>query len=126
MAKEPDDKPVFPDGLAGDIGLAVGIFREARDAERGGRPYSDIEKLRNCGEEGKVALTAAWSFIEKLRDRPVPMLIWCPECGARHIDEGEFETKVHHTHACQGCGHCWRPAIVATTGVRFLPGFKND
>ena len=43
-----------------------------------------------------------------------------------HIDEGEFATKPHHTHACQACGHVWRPAIVPTTGVRFLPGFKTS
>lgn len=57
---------------------------------------------------------------------PVPMLLWCPECRGRHIDEGEFATKVHHTHACQHCGHVWRPAIVPTVGVQFLPGFKNE
>lgn len=56
---------------------------------------------------------------------PVPILLHCPECGARHIDEGEFATKVHHTHACQSCGFVWRPAVVPTIGVRFLPGFKN-
>lgn len=56
----------------------------------------------------------------------IPMLLWCPECGERHIDEGEFATKLHHTHACQHCGMVWRPAIVPTVGVRFLPGFKND
>jgi hypothetical protein len=56
---------------------------------------------------------------------PIPMLLWCPECHVRHIDIGEFATKVHQTHACQTCGHVWRPAIVATVGVQFLPGFKN-
>lgn len=56
---------------------------------------------------------------------PIPMLLWCPECSSRHYDVGEFETKPHHTHACQTCGHVWRPAIVATVGVQFLPGFKN-
>lgn len=55
----------------------------------------------------------------------IPMILECPKCGYRHIDEGEFATKVHHTHACQTCGHCWRPAIVCTVGVQFLPGFKN-
>jgi len=55
----------------------------------------------------------------------VPMLLWCPECGERHVDEGEFATKIHHTHACQACGHVWRPAVVPTCGVRFLPGFKS-
>ncbi len=58
-------------------------------------------------------------------NKPIPMLLWCPKCGARHIDEGEFATKPHHTHACQECGLVWRPALAYTIGVQFLPGFKN-
>lgn len=58
--------------------------------------------------------------------KPIPMLLHCPECRERHIDEGEFATKAHHTHACQSCGCVWRPALVSTVGVRFLPGFKNE
>jgi hypothetical protein len=53
------------------------------------------------------------------------MILFCPLCHARHIDVGEFATKPHYTHACQSCGLPWRPAIVATVGVQFLPGFKN-
>jgi hypothetical protein len=56
---------------------------------------------------------------------PIPMRLTCPECGELHIDEGEFATKPHHTHSCQHCGLTWRPAVVATVGVRFLPGFKS-
>lgn len=57
---------------------------------------------------------------------PIPMrLPPCPSCGALHLDVGEFATKVHHTHAYQECGMVWRPAVVPTVGVRFLPGFKN-
>lgn len=55
---------------------------------------------------------------------PIPMVLHCPECRTRHIDEGDFATKVHHTHSCQGCGLTWRPAVVPTVGVQFLPGFK--
>ncbi len=55
----------------------------------------------------------------------VPMLLWCPECGDRHVDRGAFATRIHHTHACQSCGHVWRPAKVATVGVQFLPGYKD-
>ena len=58
-------------------------------------------------------------------EQPIPMLLWCPECTERHIDLGAFATKPHHTHACQSCGHVWRPAIVPTCGVQFLPGFKD-
>lgn len=56
----------------------------------------------------------------------IPMLLNCPLCGDRHIDKGEFATRSHHTHACQTCGMVWRPAIVPTVGVQFLPGFKDD
>lgn len=56
---------------------------------------------------------------------PIPMLLACPMCGIRHIDKYEYGTKPHHTHACQSCGHVWRPAVVATVGVKFLPGFRD-
>jgi hypothetical protein len=64
---------------------------------------------------------------------PIPMRLTCPGtnpdgtlCGRLHIDEGEFATKPHHTHSCQYCGMTWRPAVVPTVGVQFLPGFKNE
>jgi predicted RNA-binding Zn-ribbon protein involved in translation (DUF1610 family) len=56
----------------------------------------------------------------------IPMILFCPSCGKRHIDEGIWENKQHHTHSCQECGFTWRPAVVNTVGVRFLPGFKNE
>jgi len=56
---------------------------------------------------------------------PVPMILHCPECSTRHIDAGVFATRAHYTHACQHCGFVWRPAIVSTVGVQFLPGFKD-
>ena len=56
---------------------------------------------------------------------PIPLLLHCPLCSARHIDEGRWATRPHHTHSCQSCGHTWRPAVVDTVGVQFLPGFKN-
>lgn len=58
--------------------------------------------------------------------KPIPMLLWCPLCHVRHIDQGEFATRIHHTHSCQHCGLTWRPAVIPTVGVRFLPGFKDD
>lgn len=58
--------------------------------------------------------------------KPIPVRLPCPDCGELHVDEGSWAEKPHHTHACQLCGNVWRPAVVATVGVRFLPGFKND
>ncbi len=58
---------------------------------------------------------------------PVPMILHCISCGMRHVDEGVWATKPHHTHECQSCGVCWRPAIVHTVGVKKLPwDVKND
>jgi len=61
-----------------------------------------------------------------MENEPIPIRINCPECGMLHVDEGEFATRPHHTHACQGCGMVWRPAVVATVGVEFLPGFRDS
>ena len=55
---------------------------------------------------------------------PIPVRLTCPACGQLHVDE-EFATRPHHTHACQHCGMTWRPAVVPTVGVRFLPGFRD-
>jgi rubredoxin len=55
----------------------------------------------------------------------IPMILHCPACSGRHIDEGEFANVPHHTHACQHCGLVWRPAKVNTHGVQFLPGYSN-
>lgn len=61
-------------------------------------------------------------------NEPIPIILYCPMCHFKHVDVGEFATKPHHTHACQGpkCGLVWRPAVVNTVGVEYLPGYKND
>jgi hypothetical protein len=73
--------------------------------------------------EVRDRLAAAWPSLPAVA--PIPMRLHCPHCHALHLDVDEFATKPHHTHACQACGAVWRPAIVPTVGVRFLPGFKN-
>lgn len=67
---------------------------------------------------------------------PVDMVLHCPACGLQHIDApdpwvakyGEELCKAkgfslwtnppHKSHLCRGCGHVWRPADVATAGVK--------
>ena len=63
---------------------------------------------------------------DKPNPEPVPMILTCPMCRERHVDRGRFATHPHHTHACQRCGFVWRPALVPTVGVQFLPGFKDE
>ena len=37
----------------------------------------------------------------------IPLSLWCPHCGARHVDEtrnGErWDRRAHTTHRCQFC-----------------------
>lgn len=58
------------------------------------------------------------------QERPVPMILHCPECHLQHIDEPdertpEWDNPPHRSHLCHGCGCIWRPADVPTEGVRY-------
>ena len=83
--------------------------------------YREQDLIRKMNE----AQSEAYDLKQKLA-QPIPMRLVCEDCGVLHLDEGEFATKPHHTHACQHCGLVWRPAVVCTVGVQFLPGFKNE
>jgi hypothetical protein len=52
---------------------------------------------------------------------PVPMILFCPACGGRHIDQADAENgwlnPPHRSHLCAACGHIWRPADIPTVGV---------
>lgn len=51
---------------------------------------------------------------------PIPMVLHCPTCFAQHIDEATetWANPPHRSHLCHNCGCIWRPADVATVGVR--------
>jgi len=56
---------------------------------------------------------------------PIPMVLHCPSCHAQHIDEPDERTPdwtnpPHRSHLCHSCGTIWRPADVATVGVRAI------
>jgi len=84
-------------------------------------------------EDERSAFVSAQEELRILRETfwaiasggPIPMFLTCPFCSTRHIDEGKFATLSHATHSCQECGLTWRPAVVATVGVRYLPGFNK-
>lgn len=88
------------------------------------RLVADDGRCQNCGKPMSAHNEMGWCY--DAAPVSIPMRLPCPTCSALHIDEGEFATKSHHTHACQECGNVWRPAIEPTVGVRFLPGFKNE
>jgi hypothetical protein len=67
----------------------------------------------------------------------IDMVLFCPACGFKHIDEPElpylpdnatveddaaiiattWTNPPHRSHLCSSCGHVWRPADVPTNGV---------
>lgn len=104
--------------------------QDVRDAQN--ELHQALEALRDS-EEAKKAMRLELENLRKALDearglrepQPVPMRLPCPDCGELHVDI-VFAKKVHHTHACQKCGNVWRPAIVPTVGVRFLPGFHDE
>lgn len=66
---------------------------------------------------------SAIDWIESKKE-PIPMLLFCPNCLAQHIDAPNAKTgwndPPHKKHECQECGWDWRPADVATRGVASL------
>ena len=100
------------------------IYRPCDDAIREALRHPMDTRHRDNGLDALRAVAEILG-LDHVRIGPIEMILTCPSCNARHIDEGEFRTKHHHTHACQSCGMVWRPALEATIGVQFLPGFKN-
>jgi transposase-like protein len=86
---------------------------------------SELQQLRNQLATVHLERETLTRRCVELQE-PVPMIIWCPMCQARHVDVGPFATRPHHTHSCQHCGMTWRPAVACTVGVQFLPGFKDS
>ena len=54
----------------------------------------------------------------------IAMLLFCPRCDRQHVDAPEpekgWDNPPHRSHQCKACRYVWRPADVATTGVRTL------
>lgn len=57
-----------------------------------------------------------------MSDEPIPMVLYCPQCGLQHVDEPDlangWNNPPHKSHLCHGCDCIWRPADVPTVGVR--------
>jgi len=53
---------------------------------------------------------------------PIDMVLYCPACHTQHIDEPApaWSNPPHRSHLCHSCGHIWRPADVATNGVKVV------
>lgn len=71
------------------------------------------------GQKVDVLVRIAQEIEILVDNRPINMVLFCPNCGQQHIDapEGEWKNPPHKTHLCHFCSYKWRPADVATNGV---------
>lgn len=59
------------------------------------------------------------------KDRPLDLVILCPYCFTRHVDNPDpslgWTNPPHKTHLCRsadgGCGKTFRPTVFYTNGV---------
>jgi hypothetical protein len=100
-------------------------IQEIEEIDMGSKLMEFLEQIRRDSSSTSQIGIAVANAIHEV-SKPIPIRLFCPTCGQLHIDTGKFATKPHHTHACQYCGNVWRPAVVHTVGVEFLPGFKDD
>jgi hypothetical protein len=124
--------PLITDELAtklnsffGDLGLQLPDAQHVAGVLRArGIGLLDVERHRAMVDE-KVYAGACWRanhwrVLAEARE-PVPMILFCPACGSRHIDQANPENgwlnPPHRSHLCAACGHIWRPADIPTAGV---------
>lgn len=66
-------------------------------------------------------ISPASAMAEYLAAGSTPMILKCPVCKGRHIDEPNeaigWTNPPHKTHLCTHCGHLWRPHEYPTVGV---------
>lgn len=89
--------------------------------------------ITDCIDALNRLKTADWSAILAAhpgQPEPIDMLLFCPKCGAQHVDAPEkasddrpmlyadaWTNPPHRSHLCHACGTVWRPADVPTNGV---------
>jgi len=107
---------------------SAGALPELPEGYWGGK-YFDANHMR------AYALAAVQARMPQESADPIDMVLFCPACGAQHIDAEEtvgvrpgqrgrlipaavtWSNPPHRSHLCHSCGHIWRPADVPTNGV---------
>lgn len=54
-----------------------------------------------------------------------PVVLFCPSCELQHIDRGEWATRPHRQHLCEGCRNLWTPSAHPTVGVETINEVAN-
>lgn len=80
----------------------------------------EAPSLEAASEAGRVFVDSVRQYLAENPFPPLPMVLYCPQCFAQHIDEATetWANPPHRSHLCHNCGCIWRPADVPTVGVR--------
>ncbi|TAL40605.1 MAG: hypothetical protein EPN91_12790 [Salinibacterium sp.] len=84
---------IFRQGITRSGSLASGSEREAVELA------SEIGAWASAVRTPKTASSAGEGLWAPL---------FCPRCKDRHVDEGLWARRPHHTHLCLACGFKWR------------------
>lgn len=92
-----------------------------------------LEKLADSMVGVSTAVTRVTEGLIKLShalEKPVDMILYCPECGTQHIDKPDpsmnWLNPPHRKHLCLYCGHLWKPSYMNTNGVLVLREIDSD
>ncbi len=110
---------------------AAKLMREALEEARveangpSNTPWT-IDILKDCLDAALAALDKA---VAPEQAAPIPMLLFCPQCGHQHVDAPEPESgwtnPPHTSHLCANCKCVWRQADVPTDGVARLATYGS-
>lgn len=130
--------PVDVGGLVEEVAQAVHLGRFRADSEPTPWEAEDASGKAYCRSIARSVLSLSalrQPALPEKGEEPIPMLLFCPACGLKHVDEPEepltshggidpvepdgdhWKNPPHKSHLCHGCGCIWRPADVPTNGV---------
>jgi hypothetical protein len=129
QATQPSDG--FTDrSLATPLTKALRMLR-ALAGERSRYFFGDgYPRTADLRQDARAALRVFEEFAHERAAQPpgtstIDMVLFCPACGEQHIDspapDRGWTNPPHRSHLCLSCGHIWRPAAIATQGVKALP-----
>lgn len=81
-------------------------------------PHAPVKHHPTCDAWAQArAVQQCYSVLKT----PVPVVLFCPNCGLRHVDAPDptknWTNPPHRSHLCAHCGIIWRPSPRQTVGV---------
>ena len=118
LEEERSAKNVLLLAIAGVIGGETSEYQAVNPDALDG-----VEAVRLRVNELQSQLQSAREQAKQILERPIPMILFCPSCGVKHVDAPDERTPSwtnppHKSHLCHGCGHIWRPCDRPTEGVK--------